>query len=665
MPVSLKSIPVAAARYVISIISLLFLVSCVTAQPGVSSTGLKKKEQKMFMEARSALDLGKFGEAMLLLDQLLEKRPDNADLLYTRAIAHRETGSYGEAITDIRRGMVSGGKVNGSTHKQLAELYGKNGQFEESVIAYEAYVAAINASGKSGPERLQKANTLLQRAQTAAGLAANPVSFNPIPVRGGINSPEHLEYFPNLSVDGQRMIFTRRVNRKEEDFYLSERTADGSWSTARPLQGVNTEFDEGAQSITADGNYLVFTACGRPDGAGSCDLYETYKNDEEAWSVPRNLGSTINSRDYESQPSVSADGQLLFFSSKRPGGLGGADLYVSGRLPKGRWSDPVNLGPTINTPGNDQYPFWASDGKTLFFTSDGHPGLGGDDLFRAELTSDNKWTSPVNLGYPINTSDNETNLFVALGGEVAYFSKGKRLPGSGKIDVDIYQFDLPPALRPAAATYVEATVTDAETGRPLRASVRLRTTDQTAPPTTRQTDDSGGFLAVLPAGKDYALTVDHPGYLFFTDRFVLAEGFTQEDPYQLNIKLRPVKAVVNTPKTDEADGSIAFRNVLFASGSAELLPVSEDELNRLAELLTKASGLEVVIAGHTDDVGGDATNQQLSEDRAAAVKDYLVGKGIVESRITTAGYGETRPVANNNSEEGRARNRRTTFKLSR
>lgn len=650
-------------RYTLFVFILILVGSCAVAQPRPALASLKKKDQKTLAEARSALDLGKFAIALPLLNGLIEKNPTEPGLRYLRAIAHRETGGFEAAISDIRQGITSGGKVSSSVHKELGELYRMNGQFGEAVAAYEDYVAAIKTSGKGGADRLVKAESILSRARTAADLASDPVPFNPQPVAGGVNSTEHLEYFPNLSVDGERMIFTRRVNRKEEDFYLSERQPDGKWSEARPLAGVNTEFDEGAQSITADGHYLVFTACGRPDGAGSCDLYHSFKNDKGAWSVPRNLGSTINTRDYESQPSVSADGQLLFFSSKRPGGQGGADLYVSGRLPNGRWSDPVNLGPKINTPGNDQYPFWASDGKTLFFTSDGHPGLGGDDLFRAELTPDNKWTTPTNLGYPINTADNETNLFVALGGDVAYFSKGTRLPRTGKMDVDIYQFDLPPALRPAAATYVEAMVVDAETGEPLAATVRLRATDQATPPTTRQTGASGSFLAVLPAGRDYALTVDHPGYLFFTDRFSLADGFTQEDPYRLKIALLPVKDVVLAPETEEADGSIALRNVLFASGSAELLPVSSDELDRLAELLTKAAGFKVAIAGHTDDVGELETNQLLSEARAAAVKTYLVEQGIADERITTVGYGESRPVADNASEEGRRRNRRTTFKL--
>jgi outer membrane protein OmpA-like peptidoglycan-associated protein len=192
--------------------------------------------------------------------------------------------------------------------------------------------------------------------------------------------------------------------------------------------------------------------------------------------------------------------------------------------------------------------------------------------------------------------------------------------------------------------------------------MRLRPTDQSAPAIARRTGPEGHFLTVLPSGKDYALTVDEPGYLFYSKRFSLTDGFTQKDPYQLEIALEPIADAVAAGGTEE-DGSTAFKNVLFESGSATLLPVSFDELDRLAELLTKVSALQVDIAGHTDNVGGDAANQQLSEDRAASVKVYLIEQGITDSRITTSGYGKNKPVASNDSEEGRAKNRRTTFRL--
>ncbi len=636
---------------------LFFLSACATAQPGA---GLKKKDQKALTEARSALNLGQFNAARDLLDGLVARYQTEADLYYLRALANRELGDFPAAASDLLEGISKGEGGNLSrAYRELGDVYAQNGQFAQAVSAYREHLNALPANARA--ERKQKAEDLLARAQTAARLAATPVPFAPTPVPGGINTQEHLEYFPSLSVDGERMIFTRRVNGQEEDFYVSQRQQDGSWSVARPLDGVNTEFNEGAQTITADGKYLVFTACDRPDGLGSCDLYFAEK-DAVGWTRAQNMGPAINTRDYEAQPSISADGALLFFSSRRPGGQGNTDLYVSGRLPDNRWSAPLNLGPVINTAGNDQYPFWAADGKTLFFTSDGHAGLGGDDLFRSELSPDNVWKAPANLGFPINTADNETNLFVALGGTTAYFSKGQRDAATGKLDVDIYQFELPPSLRPTAATYAEARVTDAVTGKPLAATVRLRPLDQSAPPLARRTGGNGAFLAVLPAGKDYALTVDEPGYVFYADRFTLADGFTQEDPYQVEIALQPVPRMISSGGT-EADGSTAFRNVLFASGSAALLPVSFDELDRLAELLLKAPELHVEIAGHTDNVGGEADNLKLSEARAAAVKTYLVERAVDASRITTRGYGKSQPVADNETEAGRAKNRRTTFRL--
>lgn len=646
--------PVACLRTVFYLFVLVVYASCATAQ---RASDLKKKDQTALSTARSELDLGKFRVAEQLLNGLIGRYPEMADLYYLRAMSRDGAGKTEAAIGDIRKGISLSPEAR--AQQELGDLLMKAGKFGEAVTAYQTYRNALPANTR--PERITQADDLLTQAETARKLAENPVAFTPVPVPGGINTKEHLEYFPNLSVDGERMILTRRVNGEQEDFYVSDRLPDGAWSEARPLDGVNTEFNEGAQTITADGSYLVFTVCNRPDGAGSCDLYFAEK-ETVGWSRAQNLGPNINTRDYEAQPSISADGQLLFFSSNRPGGYGNADLYVSGRLPDGGWSAPMNLGPTINSPGKDQYPFWASDGKTLFFTSSGHPGLGGDDLFRSELSPDNVWGKPINLGYPINTNANETNLFVALGGSTAYFSKGEILEETGKMDIDIYQFELPDALRPAAATYVEATVTDAKTGQLLSATVRLRPTDQSIPATARRTGEEGYFLAVLPAGKDYALTVDEPGYLFYSERFSLAEGFSQEDPYRVEIALQPVAEAVATGGT-EADGSTAFRNVLFESGSATLLPVSFDELGRLAELLTKQTSLSVEIAGHTDDVGGDEANLRLSEARAAAVKDFLQEQGIAADRISTVGYGEEIPVAPNDSEENRARNRRTTFRL--
>lgn len=646
------------------IYSLVLLLSagCATAQPGQSVTrkSLSKKEQQSFAEARANYDSGDYQASKTALSKLLAKNSKASELHYLQALVYRKLGAYDQALASLEQGQRLDGAPAPQLYAELAQLHAQLGQFNNSLVAYEQYLNALGPNAR--PERRQQAEALLQRAKIAEQIASQPVAFRPAPITGGINTVEHQEYFPSLSADGQSMIFTRRVNGNNEDFYRSNRQTDGTWSAAVPLEGVNTDYNEGAQSITADGNYLVFTICGRVENRGSCDLYFSERVSESGWTAAESIGRTINTEFRETQPAVSADGRLLFFSSNRPGGAGGEDLYVSGRLAGGSWSAPANAGKTVNTPGNEQFPFWAADGKTLFFTSNGHPGVGGQDLFRTQLTPQNTWQTPTNLGYPINTAGNETNLFIGLNGKTAYFSKQVINPDSGAGDVDIYSFDLPADLQPTAATYLAATIIDASTKQPLVANIQVSPITEDTPPNYFVTNDEGYFLTVLPTGKDYAVTVDQEGYLFYSDRFTLTGDFNAEDPFELIIELQPVTDAVAAGGT-EADGSVAFKNVLFATGSATLLPVSSQELDRLVDILQQSPNLKVEIAGHTDDIGEELDNQQLSEERAAAVSRYLQEQGVAMTRISIKGYGESRPVASNETEAGRAENRRTTFRL--
>ncbi len=639
--------PTASPRFSLCLLALLLTLAA------AGQSNMKERDRRELASVQSLVALHKLEEAEAGLDKLLKKYPEVAELHYLSGEIHQYQHDYPAAIAALDRGIQLDNGRSYRAYLMLGEAHTLAGNYPEALENYESYLRALQGLGRASA--IARAEGLVAQAKTVAGLAANPYPFTPEPLGSGINTTESLEYFPSLSIDGNRMLFTRRVDRRQEDFYQSERQADGSWGVAVPLGGVNTARNEGAQTITADGNYLIFTGCGRPGGLGSCDLYFSERIGER-WSDARNLGESINTRASESQPSLSKDGKLLFFASNREGGLGNDDLYVAGRRPDGSWSRPVNLGPAVNTSGNDRYPFWAADNKTLYFTSNGRAGMGGADLFRTSVDSSNQWESPVNLGYPINTPGEETNLFVALDGKTAFFSKG-----IGD-DVDIYTFELPERVRPAPATYVQVTVVDDQTGRPLTAAVRLQPQRAGGRVTANQTDRFGQYVTVLPTGVDYGFSVDKSGYIFYSDRFLLAGEYTASDPYELLIRLQPVGKETVAEAAGE-DGAIVLQNVFFETGSADLLPLSTEELDRLVSLLREQDGVRVEIAGHTDDVGATEANQDLSEHRAASVKAYLVEQDIPAERITAVGYGESRPVGPNDTEEGRARNRRTTFRL--
>ena len=633
---------------------LLLLNGCAVAQN--AKRGLSKKDERTAQAARQQLDAGQPLEAYHGLSELIDEYPDRAELYFQRSLALRDMYRYEEAVDDVRNGIAAQGSAQAAPYRELGDLLSLAGRFKEAHQAYERYAELRSPTAR--PERQREIERLLQRSRTADSIAARPLNVQPEPVPGRVNTSEHFEYHPSLSADGQQLIFTRRIDRRQEDFYGSRRTADGAWGEAQPLAGINSPYDEGAQTLTADGSYLVYTSCNRPERSTGCDLYLA-EWDGAAWTPGEPLPGSVNTPHYEAQPSLSQDGRYLIFSSKRPGGKGGADLYISARLQDGAWSAPSPIA-RLNTVGNEQYPFWAADGRTLFFTSDGHPGLGGDDPFYTKLEEDNTWSEPINLGYPINTAANETNMFVSLRADTAYYSKRYYDVERGQTQIDLWQFPLPRHLRPRPATYVRTRVVDRATGQALQADIRLQALDGSNA-STQTTRPDGTALTVLPVGKEYAFAVDKPGYLFQSERFTIADG-SPEEPFEIIIRLaRPAVAA----ETSEEDGNVAFKNVLFTSGSAELLPVSYVELGSLARVLRDDPTLSVTIAGHTDNVGSQTDNLALSQARAAAVKAYLTEQGIAAERVRTEGYGEGRPVATNDTPEGRALNRRTTFRIER
>ncbi|OYW20422.1 MAG: hypothetical protein B7Z54_01185 [Sphingobacteriales bacterium 12-47-4] len=364
-----------------------------------------------------------------------------------------------------------------------------------------------------------------------------------------------------------------------------------------------------------------------------------------------NLGGRVNSDQWDSQPCLSPDKRELYFASRRFGGLGGSDLYVCKIQSDGTWGSPENLGPEINTAGDESTPFLHADNQTLYFTSNGLPGYGEDDIYLARRGPKGVWSVPVNLGYPINTIDKEGSLFIAPDARTAYFTSD-RVEGYGALD--IYWFTLPEQVRPYKTLWVKGTVTDEKTGKGLPSFVELFDLSTKQMVSRIQTNEKGNYLITLPVGKDYAFNVNRKGYLFYSDNFFLKEN-ERDTAYEKNIQLRPI----------EKDAVLVLRNVFFDVNKFDLRTESQSELDKLASLLKDNPGLTIQINGHTDAVGNAAANQKLSENRAAAVVRYLVEQGIAATRLSYKGFGATQPLASNDTEEGRALNRRTEMKVVR
>lgn len=481
------------------------------------------------------------------------------------------------------------------------------------------------------------------------------IPFDPINLGDSINSVDP-EYFPTLPIDQKTLIFTRRVHNIHEDFFISHLLSDSQWSKAVPLilgsqflknsqsQGFNSPYNEGAETISQDGKILIYTICDKPGGMGSCDIYYAVRTDS-GWSQPYNIGPPVNTPYWETQPCLSPDNRDLYFVSNRPGGYGGSDIYVSHLQPDGTWGKPVNLGPNINTKGDESSPFIHADNQTLYFASNGWPGVGGVDLFYSRRQPDGSWGKPHNLGYPINTIDHDGSIFVTADGKTAYFSSDRSDSRGG---LDIYKFHLYASAQPVRTLYVEGYVFDKNTMKRLVATLDLIDLSTGKTLTHIPTDGDGSYLVTLPVGKDYAFNVSKPGYLFFSDNFSLKDSVRQGS-FHVNIGLQPI----------EVNAHVVLKNVFFDFDQYSLKPESEAELDKLVELLKMNPTIKIQLNGYTDSVGSEEHNLILSQHRAQAVVDYLISKGIAVTRLSAKGYGSSHPIASNNTEEGRALNRRT------
>ena len=606
-----------------------------------------------------------------------DKVNKKAAQLYSKALEQAQGDDFKTGIQTLQE-AVRLDKSFEDAYLSMAGMYGELKNYEDAIASYEKAKAidsnyfmdynlpySINLAGKGDfvaalravnvfltlsdlNDKSRKAGEYRQGCYRfaldyAARHAAAGYTFSPHNLGDSINSAVS-EYYPTVTIDGDKLIYTRRVNNFNEDFYESDKV-NGVWQGSKSLPGnINTNQNEGAQNISQDGQWLIFTGCNFPDGHGSCDLYISYLT-ADGWSTPENLGENINTENWESAPSLSPDKRDLYFSSRQPDGYGGSDIYVSHRMINGRWGIPQNLGPTINTVGDEGTPFIHADNQSMYFTSNGHPGYGGDDLFISRRNPDGSWGKPENLGYPINTIENEGSLVISADGKTAYYASDRADSRGG---LDLYSFEMREDIRPAQTLWVKGKVFDRQTRKGLPSSVVLTDLSTGMVISDLQTDETGSYLITLPKGKDYAFNVKRKGYLFYSENFSLRES-TADSTYHIDIPLQPI----------EANAAIVLKNIFFDPNKFDIKAESETELNEVVQLMKDNPTLHIQINGHTDNTGKSADNKTLSENRAKAVTNYLVAHGVVQGRLLFKGFGDTQPVADNATPEGKAKNRRT------
>jgi outer membrane protein OmpA-like peptidoglycan-associated protein/tetratricopeptide (TPR) repeat protein len=644
-------------KFIFITIAFIIILSCKAQMAPGEYTSNNKKAIALFESALKYYNVRNDEKAQDELKKAIEKDPTFIEPHFLLAQIYTEANKKNDAISEYTAALQINPTFDKKAYFLLANIEVSMGKYMEAKMDYETFLKNKNLN----PDSRELAEHQFNNCIFAIDALKNPVPFEPKNMGEAVNSNLD-EYFPAITADDQTFLFTRNnrtsTNPLQEDFLVSKKV-NGVWSPSTLLgNGINTPGNEGAPSISADGQILFFIACAEMDnsygpdrrGYGSCDIFYSEKVGN-SWSLPYNLGPNVNTKYWETQPSFSSDGKTLYFVSSRPGGLGGSDIWYSTLREDNSWGVPVNIGKNINTAGKEESVFIHPDGNTLYFSSDGHMGMGKLDIYVVRKMENGEWGTPINLGYPINTFNDENSLLVNGAGNLAYFASS-RAGGFGGLD--LYQFELYDAIRPEKITYVKGKVYDAKTKQPLGAHfqlIDLETAKQII--ISDANTGNGEFLVTLPVNKNYALNVSKSGYLFYSANFSLKELSDKTKTFVMDVPLEPI----------DTGNVVELKNVFFETAKFDLKPESKVELNKLVSFLTVNKTLRIQLSGHTDNVGDKKMNQLLSQNRAKSVYEYLIANGIDAKRLTFVGYGDTKPKVKNDSDENRAINRRTEFKV--
>lgn len=631
-------------KKIIILVSCLMFISAIQCQ--------ENRQQKLINEAISYKTGNNSKEAEKKLDEILASYPDYDHALFLKAQWSIEKSKYKVALTSLEKLMGINTNFNPLQNKMIAECYFDAKDMDKAKVYAEKFLNTPNLSEGNYKE----CEKLLKNIDFVNSQPSQTPEITFHRLGDNVNT-SHNEYFPSTTADEEYLYFTKLT--RSEDIWISKKV-NGEWTPARQIDDpeylengtvttINSESNDGAHTISPNGKYLFFTSCGRPNNIGGCDLYYAKLNGGQ-WGPPKMLRPNVNTKHWDSQPCISSDGKKLFFVSGRPGGLGLSDIYVSEIMADGTYSEPTNLGDVINTSGSEDRPFLHPDGKTLYFSSDGHPGYGKSDLFMSKYEN-GAWQKPINLGDKINSSNSERSIFVSTLGKTAYISK--ETESDDALNFDIYSFELPAMYQPNDVTYIKGIVLNAKTNQPIKTSIKVFNSETNENVMSISSDEKNGdFLMTVPLGNEYGFIVNKEGYALYSQNYKFSKS-THAKPEEVLIKLQPL----------EKGAKFELRNVFFETAKYELKSQSTVELDNVVSILKSNPSISILISGHTDNVGQEASNKLLSENRAKSVMQYLIEKGIDATRLSSKGFGSSMPLDSNNSEEGRAKNRRTEIEI--
>jgi outer membrane protein OmpA-like peptidoglycan-associated protein/tetratricopeptide (TPR) repeat protein len=623
-----------------------------------------KKIEKSYGEGIDFLKKGNYTETVRIMKSILSKEPDFVDAWYVLGLSYfkRTNSNFREAEKNFLKVIELCPSYNVDAYYYLAEICYGSERYDSTIRYCEAFLKDVDKIKTD--KDYSRAVDLLKYSKFYLQITSNPVPFEPKVVEG-ISTPEN-EYLPIITADNQMAFFTResklasekntliQSEKYKEKFMFSQLQPDGKFDPGEEMPDpFNLNDNEGGATLTVDNKTLYYTVCKYTLNHTyyNCDIYYSEYVDGE-WTPIKSVSDKINlPTTWESQPSISADGKTLYFVSDRTDGYGGYDIYRSIKTEKGEWGTPINLGPSINSSGNEKSPFIHPDGKTLYFSSDGWLGLGGYDIFYSRLNDDGTWSTPVNIGYPINSPDDEVGFFVSTDGQKGYFASNK-LKGVG--GWDLYSFDLYEKAKPGKVLFVSGTVKAESETEMARTRIELKNMETKKISEIPLDSITGKYVAVAPFNNDYIMTVKREGYVYET-RYIAKVDSIYRMPAHLDLEIQHI----------ELNKSYPINDIYFAFNSYNLTSESEAVLDLLIEFLEENPTIYIEIQGHTDNIGNDADNMKLSANRAKSVFNYLITSKIDSERLTYKGYGKTVPVASNDTEEGRAKNRRTVFVIKR